>query len=164
MMRNVPATPWYREPWPWLLMAGPFLVVIAGLITLWIAVASDDGLVADDYYKRGLAINQVLARDAVASARHYRARVMFSPALDRVRVTLAGDDLPAAVVLRLSHPTRAGLDRILRLAASGPGVYESALSPPDRGSWRVTLEDPDRTWRLTGAWRLPGEPVIKLGM
>ena len=36
------APPWYREPWPWLLMAGPAAVVVAGLITAWIAVKTDD--------------------------------------------------------------------------------------------------------------------------
>ena len=63
---TVSALPWYREPWPWLLMAGPALVVVAGLTTAWIAVTHEDGLVADDYYKRGLAINQELRRDSAA--------------------------------------------------------------------------------------------------
>ena len=32
-----PVTPWYREPWPWILMAGPAIVVVAGFATLFIA-------------------------------------------------------------------------------------------------------------------------------
>ena len=44
--------PWYREPWPWLLMAGPATVLVAGAATTWIAFASADGLVAEDYYKQ----------------------------------------------------------------------------------------------------------------
>ena len=51
-------SPWYREPWPWLLMAGPAVVVVAGLFTAWLAVVHEDGLVADDYYKQGLGINK----------------------------------------------------------------------------------------------------------
>ncbi len=39
--------PWYREPWPWLLMAGPAIVVVAGFLTLGFAIQSADGLVAD---------------------------------------------------------------------------------------------------------------------
>ena len=62
--------PWYREPWPWILMAPPAAAVIAGAATVWIAVGSADGLVADDYYKRGLAINQVLALNNGAWALH----------------------------------------------------------------------------------------------
>jgi hypothetical protein len=30
--------PWYREPWPWILAAGPFIVVIAGIYTAWLAI------------------------------------------------------------------------------------------------------------------------------
>ena len=37
-----------------------------GAVTIWLAVSSSDGLVADDYYKRGLAINQELRRDQAA--------------------------------------------------------------------------------------------------
>ncbi|MBK6357531.1 MAG: FixH family protein [Betaproteobacteria bacterium] len=39
-----------------MLIAGPATVVVAGFITLWMAVVSDDGLVTDDYYKQGLAV------------------------------------------------------------------------------------------------------------
>jgi hypothetical protein len=49
-------TPWYKEPWPWILMAPPATAVLAGIATVWIAVASADGLVAEDYYKQGLAM------------------------------------------------------------------------------------------------------------
>lgn len=52
------SSPWYREPWPWLLMAGPLIVIIAGLVTAWLAVTSSDGLVTDDYYKKGLAAGE----------------------------------------------------------------------------------------------------------
>jgi uncharacterized protein len=39
---------WYREPWPWLLMAGPAIVVVAGLYTAYLAVTTNDALVAGD--------------------------------------------------------------------------------------------------------------------
>jgi hypothetical protein len=45
--------PWYREPWPWLLMAGPAIVVVAGLFTAYLAVISFDGFAVDPQtYKR----------------------------------------------------------------------------------------------------------------
>ena len=52
--------PWFREPWVWLLIALPASAVLGGMVTIWIAVDSDDGLVVDDYYKRGLEINKKL--------------------------------------------------------------------------------------------------------
>lgn len=156
--------PWYREPWPWLLMAGPALVVVASMITLWLAVESDDGLVADDYYKRGLAINQTLARDHTAVVRGYRARLTWSAAASgRVRVTLTGAGAPpAALQLRITHPTRAGMDQLVRLAAVGSGAYEAAVVAPRAGRWLVTLGDESRNWRLTGEWRVPQQTVLEL--
>jgi len=69
------STPWYREPWPWILMAGPAAVIVAGAVTYWLAASTADGLVADDYYKRGLAINQELGRERLAAQRGIEARV-----------------------------------------------------------------------------------------
>jgi hypothetical protein len=39
--------PWYREPWPWVLMAIPFLTVVACGITLWLAISNPDYIVVD---------------------------------------------------------------------------------------------------------------------
>jgi len=39
--------PWYREPWPWVLIAIPLLTVIASAITFWLAVSRPDYLVLD---------------------------------------------------------------------------------------------------------------------
>jgi len=56
-------------------MAGPAIVVVAGFITLGLAIQSSDGLVADDYYKQGKAINMTLTRDARARELGYRAQL-----------------------------------------------------------------------------------------
>src|SRR6185436_2024002 len=100
---NLLAKPWYREPWPWLLMSGPAIVIVAGFYTLWLAIQSDDGLVADDYYKRGLAINQTLSRTQHAEQLALGATVEFrdSSARIQVRVTGAARGMPPALRLRL---------------------------------------------------------------
>lgn len=161
-LKGAGAKPWYREPWPWLLAAGPAAAVVGGLITLWVAVATEDGLVADDYYKRGLAINRMLARDRAAAALRYRARVGFDAGADRVRVALAGSNAPSRPLrLLLTHSTRAGLDRVALLLPRAAGEFEGRLAVPQDGRWIVTLEDSDATWRLAGEWRAP-QPVLDL--
>ena len=45
--------PWYRHPWPWILMAGPAIVVVAGVATAVIAVKTADGLVGEDGARQG---------------------------------------------------------------------------------------------------------------
>ena len=137
--------PWYREPWPWILMSGPAAVVVAGAATFWIAFDSADGLVADDYYKRGLAINQVLGREENARRLGVRARI--ESAHGRLRVALAGA-AQEALFAQLAHATRAGHDVRLRLALLAPGVYEAELPPLAAGRWSVVLEDPRREWRV----------------
>jgi hypothetical protein len=39
--------PWYREPWPWVLIAIPLLTVIASAATLWLALSHPDYLVIE---------------------------------------------------------------------------------------------------------------------
>jgi hypothetical protein len=155
-------TPWYRDRWPWLLMLGPAVVVVAGFVTLWLAVVSDDGLVADDYYKRGLAINQVLSRKAEARAQNTRAQVIFAPSGDRVRVILAGERRPAGLAMRLVHPTRAGLDQAVVLKAAGGGTYEGALAPAGVGRFRILLEDDQGQWQVSGDWPSREELTVTL--
>lgn len=53
--------PWWREPMMWLVLGGPLLVVVAGIVTFVLAVRMPDPVIADDYYKRGLEINKTLA-------------------------------------------------------------------------------------------------------
>jgi hypothetical protein len=137
--------PWYREPWPWILMAAPAAAVLAGAATMWLAVNGADGLVADDYYKRGLAINQVLALEE--NARRLGVRAHAEARGGRLRVALSGA-APEALFAQLAHATRAGFDQRLRLARAAPGVYEAELPPLAAGRWRVVLEDPRREWRV----------------
>ena len=150
---------WYREPWPWILMAGPAVVVVACLITAWLAIRSDDGLVTDDYYKQGLAINQTLSRSDAAERLGIEAALYLADG--RVRVLLRAAAARGALTLRLVHPTRAGMDQSLNLAAVGPGVYEGPLRPLRPGRWHVVLEQ--RDWRLAGDWTLPAAGVLTLG-
>jgi hypothetical protein len=137
--------PWYREPWPWLLMSGPAAVIVAGGVTMWLAFASADGLVAEDYYRQGLAINRVLAREEAARKLGLDAAVAFRDG--KIRVDLKGQ-APEALFVRLAHATRAGFDQRLRLVPVGGGLYEAALPPLAPGHWHVTIEDPRGAWRI----------------
>ena len=53
--------PWWKFGMVWLVIAGPALVVIAGIATVWIAMRTPDPVVAEDYYRRGVEINKTLA-------------------------------------------------------------------------------------------------------
>jgi hypothetical protein len=147
---HVPA-PWYRQFWPWFLIVLPGSVVVAAIATLIIAVRGSDDLVADDYYKDGLAINRELAREERAAAAGYRAEVT----LLQDRVVVATDALPpqANLRLQLSHPMEADRDMQLELRRSEARRYEAGLpQAPGAGSWHWRLDaGPESDWRLSGA-------------
>lgn len=154
--------PWYREPWPWLLMAGPFIVIVAGIVTAWLAVRSSDGLVTEDYYKQGQAAGETLARSRHAEELGLQAGV--SMMKDGLRIRLSGrlSPLPPALQVTLSHPTRAGLDQRLRLVQDGE-IYAGAMQLPASGHWLVLIEDDARTWRLMGSVVLPAAAESVIG-
>jgi len=138
-------TPWYKQRWPWILMSGPAAAIVAGLATAWVAFAGADGLVADDYYKRGLAVNAVLEREQAAARRGIAAEATLHGNV--LRVVLRGDS-PPALVARLVHATRAGEDVRLQLAPAGGGAYEAGVPPLAPGARRLVLEDPRAEWRI----------------
>jgi uncharacterized protein len=64
MKKQTPSTPWYREPWPWLLMLGPFVAIIGCAITITLALENfSDQPIYDGGYKRGLVVD----RDSAAA-------------------------------------------------------------------------------------------------
>ena len=151
--------PWYREPWPWLLMIGPAAVIVAGIATTVLAVKSFDGLVADDYYKQGLGINRVLAREDRARALGLTAAVQFSPDRARIRVVLGKGSPAKAIRLVLVHPTRPDADQSLVLRAGADGTYEGGITPPHATAIGVRIEDGEGRWRLAGTWNTVDESV-----
>jgi uncharacterized protein len=153
--------PWYKERWPWILMAGPAIVVVAGIATLWLAIVSNDGLVTDDYYKQGLAVNQRIQRDQLAGSMGLHADLMRAGLGVRLLIGASESaDFPQELTLRLSHPTRAGQDQQVRLIAEGQGFYGGKLSADVTGRWLVSIEDPAGKWRLQGEWLSDtGEPL-----
>ena len=54
------AAPWWTFGHVWLVLAGPLVVIVAGFITLWLAMSRPDPVVAEDYYQRGIDINKTL--------------------------------------------------------------------------------------------------------
>lgn len=54
------AAPWWKFGHVWLIIAGPAIVIVAGFVTLWLAVSRPDPVVAEDYYRQGIEINKTL--------------------------------------------------------------------------------------------------------
>lgn len=145
--------PWYRHRWPWLLMSGPAIVIVAGAITTWLAATGNTALVADDYYKQGLTINRVIEREKAAADLGVQASLSATPAAGggtRIELKLVMSDaakLPQRVHVQLIHPTRSELDRDL-LFDGESGRYSGVVQSLQTTHWKLVIEDEAKTWRL----------------
>jgi len=146
--------PWYRQFWPWFLIALPASVVVAGFTTLYIANIHSDDLVADEYYKDGLAINLELEKQSRADELGLAAQFQFSTqgGVGRVRVAVNGLSGVKLLNLALSHPLEADKDFAVQLKEVKPGVYTAVLQHSIAARWHWTLESiGSKPWRLNGS-------------
>jgi hypothetical protein len=148
----VQSSPWYQHRWPWLLMSGPFIVIIAGFITMWISFSGADALVVDDYYKQGKAINQDLRREAQAQTLGLKLAMHYDPSLGQIQGRLSGADKSSALILLVIHPTLPAKDRRFEVKPDAYGQFIVMLPLLERAHWQIELQDSQRSWRLHGRW------------
>jgi hypothetical protein len=60
---------WWKEPWPWLLMAGPAVAMVACAITIWLALSGADQEIVQGVSKQGLKVEQTQSASQAAGAR-----------------------------------------------------------------------------------------------
>lgn len=159
-MTNTATSPpiWYKQFWPWFLIFFPATAVVAGIATLVLAVKSDDGLVKDDYYKAGLAINQTLDRKQKAHELGLNATVHWDTLTNIITLNLTGKiaHLPARLNMHLAHTTRANHDQSVTLfLAPDKKSYTGRLNTVKPGNWIIILEPIEQKWRINGRVKLP---------
>lgn len=158
------STPWYRQFWPWFIIFFPVLAIVAGIITLMIAIESPNPVVEDDYYKEGLAINRSLERVQIASDLQVNVILSYPADAKEIRLQLAGEVLPPEMIsIVFSHPTLEQHDRRATLINNGDFSYSGPLDLPVEGNWDIEIEGADRSWLLKGRVRLPAGEAVTLG-
>ena len=157
--------PWYKQFWPWFLMALPTTAVIGCIITIVIAITNPDGLVKDDYYKAGLGINRTLEREQQAATMGLSAAVIWQPQHHQVSLQLEALQpiKSERLLLNLIHPTRSGQDIRIPLLRQGNSRYKGLLAEaPAAGNWYLIITPEDESWRLNGRARLPEQTAWEL--
>lgn len=66
--------PWWKFGHVWMILAGPMVVVVAGFVTLYLALRTPDPVVTEDYYRKGVELNKTLAADPASLAPAVQAR------------------------------------------------------------------------------------------
>jgi hypothetical protein len=155
--------PWYRQFWPWFIISLPALTIVAAMITITIAVKTDDGLVVDDYYKEGLAINEDKQRGRKAAELEISAELSLDDnGMIRARLPETVSALPF-LMLTLTHPGDASKDLKLPLANIGNALFTSKDPLTGTGiNWHVVITPPDTDWKLSGRWRPDAMDTIQI--
>lgn len=150
-------TPWYRQFWPWFLIAIPAISMVAGVTMIVLSLSGADQMVVDDYYKKGLAINENLALDAYAREHGMAVTTHFDLETGEVFVEkLEGDYVwPETLQLQLLHPVAEDMDQTLILTRSYSG-YRGDLEQSPRYRYYLRLS-PTTSGADADLWRLNGE-------
>lgn len=146
--------PWYRQFWPWFLIALPATVVVACIFTIKLAIQSGDTLVRDDYYKDGLAINESIARDQRAVELGIKGVLQISPSNVLIQLESAQPDF---LQLSLRHPFDAKQDiSILLHWNESDGIYQAQQSIPAQ-RWYIELSPVSHDANHASEWRIQAE-------
>ena len=150
-----------REPMLWLVFGLPALVVVASLVTVWIAGRDgNQDAVADDVRRTAQMQTTELAPDEAAARLGLTA--VLSVQEGKLVVVPATGTFPrdATLALRLAHPMHA--DRDLRVALPPDALGWSAAGKVDAGNdWKVTLQDAGGDWRIVGRLQA-GQDAVRL--
>lgn len=156
--------PWYKEFWPWFLLGILGLSVVMGVTFLVFSLIGFDGMVEDDYYKQGIAINQVLEQDQRAAELGMQADLRIDDLTGDVVVELKGQARPEQLRLELIFPTQGNRDQSVTLERVRNGHYVGQLPHALQYRWYLHLQpaisDPD--WRLRGEIELPRKSSLTL--
>jgi hypothetical protein len=150
--------PWYKEPWPWILMSGPAVVVVAGFYTAWLAVVSADGVLDKNAPVKPVAAGnaqKVLQQAEVVIGADQKIRVFFN----------AGDNAkPNALQMLLTRADQQSEVQAVNLVADGGILTGTAAVVPHDGEWRVVLAPQGHEWRMEGLWRPAHEKTLRLAL
>ncbi len=157
--------PWYKQFWPWFLIGLLASSITFSLVYLVLSIRYYDGSVGGDYYERGLAINEQLAKQEHAQALGLEAVMRADARTGDIVVDLQGERRPERLHLALVFPTDSHRDRSLTLEHVRDGRYVTMIDEPLQYRWYLQLqpaEGRDAEWRLTGEARFPSDDEIAL--
>lgn len=161
--------PWYHYRLVWMMIAIPVTAIIMGVIMIWLAIDTDDGLVIDDYYKHGLEINQDISRSTKAADLGLSASVEFnrmgsSDGVKMFRVNFNKgllDSYPTKLQLNLQHATRENSDVSVVLNHGIDDQYIGYTKEPiSEGVWYFEIAD--QSWLMKVRSYVRSENLIML--
>lgn len=154
-------SPWYKEPWAWLVFFLPFSAVVAGITTFIIANSDPDPLVVGDYYKKGKAINLELSKIKHAQKLGIAFELKFSEGQLVIKPTGIEKEFPILNV-NFYHPTIQEKDFYFALTPDGSGNFRQQVDQDIEGKWRITVSPFENHWKIQNIITLPQTDFIKI--
>ena len=142
-----------REPMVWLVMLLPAAVVVAGFVTLGLAINSGSNDAVSDSVRRTAQI-QTAELGPEDRARTLGLRAVLQVQADSVRLLPVQGDFDRSKPLRITfaHPVHAAEDIGLELQPETNG-WRADIAIDATHDWRLQLAPQDAAWRIHG--RLP---------
>ncbi len=160
-INDLDTKPWFKQGWPWVLIAIPFLTIVACSITIYIAFNTDDSLVKDNYYKEGLAINRSIERVEKAQTLAIVAKLEINKETNLVYLNLqSNESMPNIILLQFYHPTLKIMDQSFQLEPLSEGEYVAEITNLQSVFWHVNIEDESQTWLIKSRWLYPTKTSI----
>ncbi len=152
--------PWYKQFWPWFLIAVPLASFGMGFLMLHLASNTTDSLVVDDYYKEGKVINARL--DKVEEARRKNIVTKLVIHDGSIALTFISGMPKEGQALKLSfyHVTLQAKDMSLLLSQDAKGVYRGYSDSSLDGKWKISLMPVDESWKIQQTVTLPYSGAI----
>ncbi len=150
--------PWYRQFWPWFIIALPASAVIAGFTTLWIAMQTTDSLVLVPEQGVKAEADRQVAAARLASELGLAAAVDIDLQTGVVTAVMRSGDLeeaPATLEFEMSHPAFADRDQLITMNKAMPDddgnpVWVGHFVSVPEGRYYAVLKSSD--WRLSAEW------------
>ncbi|MGK7296698.1 MAG: FixH family protein [Candidatus Wenzhouxiangella sp. M2_3B_020] len=150
-MEQTDTTPWYRQFWPWFLLAILSWGVVSATITLSVALKNPPHMMTGDYAKLGKALVDTHVRADRAEALGLAGTLTAADGQWLLRLETT-ELTTRQLMLLVQHPTDSTRDRQVVLNRAAPGEYRGvATEIPVRG--RLIVSDLEQTWWISSSFQ-----------
>ncbi len=147
--------PWYKQFWPWFLIALPMTVVVGTLYTVYIFSQNSVSLVAEDYYKKGKGINVDISKVRVAESLGLSAQIKNNDQAIIIAFNKGELEHYPALNVQVTHRTLADRDFSQLISATATGEYRLPISQDMNGPWFIELSPHNDEWLIQGRISFP---------